>query len=100
MKEREEKLINKDNERLTWEQIVEKYPHQLAGLVDMELNKPPEPLIKSAVVKCTSLDTTEEEISRLASTEEIFFTYTSLEAGDFMEIPTQLWFGCNDEENK
>ena len=84
-----------NNERLTWEQIIEKYPHQMVGLVDVELNKPPEALIKSAVVKCTSLDTTEEEISRLASTEEIFFTYTTLEDGEFMGVPTQFDFSCN-----
>ena len=89
-----------NNERLTWEQIKEKYPHQMVGLVDVELNEPPKTLIKSAVVKCTSLDTTEEEISRLASTEEIFFTYTTLEEGDFMEVPTQLSFGCNSGEKE
>ena len=83
-----------NNERLTWEQIKEKYPNQMVGLVDVELNKPPETLIKSAVVKCTSLDTT-EEISRLASIEEIFFTYTTLEEGDFMEVPTQFYLDEN-----
>ena len=36
MKEREEINMNNDNERLTWEQIKEKYPYQIVGLVDVE----------------------------------------------------------------
>lgn len=40
-------------ERLTWKEIVEKYPNRWVGLTDVERDAPDDPNIKSAVVKYT-----------------------------------------------
>lgn len=42
------------NEKLTWEQIQEKYPDQWVGLVEVEYEPDNDATIKSAVVKYTN----------------------------------------------
>lgn len=75
MKEREEKLINKDNERLTWEQIKEKYPYQFVGLTDVEQENDYDDII-SAVVKYTGKDTSFAELLKFQENKEIFIVHT------------------------
>ena len=51
------------NERLTWEQIAERYPGQWVGLVDVELEPDNDATIASAVVKYT--DKTKDELTMM-----------------------------------
>jgi hypothetical protein len=66
-----------DGKRLTWAQIVKKYPHMNVGLVDVEtgINSAD---IKSAVVKCTSKDTSYDDMCLAAIRNEIWMRYTTL----------------------
>lgn len=50
-------------ERLTWKQIVERYPGQWVGLVDVECEPDNEATIVSAVVKYT--DKTKHELIKM-----------------------------------
>lgn len=67
-----------DNERLTWEQIKKKYPHQSVGLVDIK-HGPTEASIVSAVVKYTSQDTPYDDMVMMALRKEIVLLYTTLD---------------------
>ena len=80
-----------DGERLTWEEIVQKYPHQNVGLVDVEfgINSAD---IKSAVVKCTDKDTPYAEMFRAAWNNEIMMCYTTRDE-DFLIIGPQVFSG-------
>lgn len=46
-------------ERLTWDEIVEKYPDRWVGLTDVEWKAPNNPNVVSAVVKYTDKDMNE-----------------------------------------
>ena len=61
--------------RLTWKEIVEKYPDQWVGLVD--INWKNEANVESAVVKYS--DKTADELLRLQIEEdpELYSTYTT-----------------------
>ena len=61
-------------EKLTWEEIKEKYPSQWVGLVDVEY-KEDNANIKSAVVKYT--DKPQGELTRLMLKGEIVSRYTT-----------------------
>ena len=50
-----------NNERLTWEQIKEKYPYQFVGLTDVEKGRNYNDII-SAVVKYAGKDTSFAEL--------------------------------------
>jgi len=50
-------------ERLTWDEIVEKYPDRWVGLTDVERETPDDPNVISAVVKYT--DKNMNELLRL-----------------------------------
>ena len=41
-------------ERLTWDEIVKKYPDRWVGLTDVEKYAPDDPNVKTAVVKYTN----------------------------------------------
>ncbi|MEE0862860.1 MAG: hypothetical protein U0L79_07750 [Lachnospiraceae bacterium] len=73
-----------DNERLTWEQIKQKYPHQCVGLVDVEsgINSIS---VKSAIVKYTEKDTPYEKLLELAMAGEIHLLYTTLDEDEIID---------------
>lgn len=68
-------LTNKCNERLTWEQIKEKYPYQFVGLTDVEQGNDYDDII-SATVKYTSKDTSFDKLLKLQENKEIFIIHT------------------------
>jgi hypothetical protein len=75
------------SERLTWEQIKQKYPHQSVGLVDVEtgINSIS---VRSGIVKYTEKDTSYEKLLELAMDGKIHLLYTTLdedEIGAFYE---------------
>ena len=59
--------------RMTWEEIVEKYPNQNVGLVDCY---PDSHHIQSAIVKYTEADTSYNEMIEKAFDGEIEMCYT------------------------
>ena len=63
-------------ERLTWQEIKRKYPHQYVGLVDVETGIN-EVTVKSAVVACTSNDTSYDEMTIMAFHGKITMMYTT-----------------------
>lgn len=67
-----------NNERLTWEQIKEKYPYQIVGLVDVEEGRNSE-IIESAVVKFSNKDMLYEEFMNHITVPEIKIIYTAKE---------------------
>lgn len=62
-------------ERLTWEEIQEKYPDQWVGLIDVEYELNNQASIKSAVVQYT--DKTKGELTRMMLDGEIISRYTT-----------------------
>ena len=71
------------NERLTWQQIKEKYPHQKVGLVSVE-KYPNSNIIKSAIVKYTDREVSRETLCLMAYKGEIIARYTSLDEDDML----------------
>lgn len=66
-------------ERLTWNEIVQKYPHQWVGLVDVKFKNDDGVSIESGIVKYTSKDTSEEELFDMAVVKkEIVRRYTTM----------------------
>lgn len=76
-------------ERLTWAEIVRRYPHQNVGLVEIEfgINSAD---VKSAVVKCTDRDTDPDDMAIAALHGEIWMCYTTFDE-DFPIIWPQEW---------
>ena len=64
-------------ERLTWEEIQKKYPHQWVGLEDVKLTDGDGVGVESAVVKYT--DKTMSELTHMALNGETFSIYTTPE---------------------
>ena len=62
-------------ERLTWEEIQQKYPDQWVGLVDVKYLEDDGISIESAVVKY--LDKTKSELTKMALKGEIISRYTT-----------------------
>lgn len=62
-------------ERLTWEQIQEKYPDRWVGLVDMKYVNDDGISVESAIVKYT--DKSKGELTRMALKGEIDAVYTT-----------------------
>lgn len=62
-------------ERLTWEEIQEKYPDQWVGLINVEYEDNDGVSIKSAVVKYT--DKIKSELTRMMIQGEIISRYTT-----------------------
>lgn len=63
------------DERLTWEEIQEKYPDQWVGLVKVEYEPDNKASIKSAVVRYT--DKPKAELTRMMLNGEIISRYTT-----------------------
>ena len=63
-------------ERLTWKEIVRRYPHQNVGLMEIEYGCN-EATVASAVVKCTDKDTDPDEMVMMALRGEILMEYTT-----------------------
>ena len=71
--ENERRLISM-NERLTWDEIVEKYPDQWVGLVDVDWEDGAN--VRSAIVKYT--DKTSGELARMQIKDSnLYSTYTT-----------------------
>lgn len=63
-------------QRMTWEEIKERYPHQNVGLVDC---LPDKNNIKSAIVICSEEDTSYDDICLMAVRGKCKMTYTTLD---------------------
>ena len=83
-----------NGERLTWKEIVQKYPHQNVGLVDVEIGINSVD-IKSVVVKCTDKDTPYAKMFRAAWNKEIVMCYTTRDE-DFLIIGPQVFSGWEE----
>lgn len=66
------------SERLTWEEIKEKYPHQNVGLTDVVMEENSN-IIQSAIVKYTDSDTDYNTMAQLAISGEIIVRYTTFD---------------------
>ena len=53
--------VNPNQERLTWDEIIEKYPNQVVGLTEVkwETDDPDDPNVESAIVKYINSDKSE-----------------------------------------
>lgn len=65
-------------ERLTWKEIVQKYPHQWVGLVDVVFKNNDGVSIESGIVKYTSNDTSENDLLYMAVSGKIVRRYTTM----------------------
>lgn len=74
-----------ENERLTWDEIKEKYPHQNVGLVNIE---PFENSVgvKSAIVICTDKTNTYEELVNMAIDGKIELMYTTMDEDELVGL--------------
>ena len=68
--------VKSGGERLTWKEIVRRYPHQNVGLVEIEYGCN-EATVASAVVKCTDKDTDPDDMVLMALRGEILMEYTT-----------------------
>lgn len=75
-------------ERLSWAEIVRRYPHQNVGIVEIEFGINAAD-VKSAVVKYTSKDTSYDEMCLAALRNEIWMCYTTRDE-DFLVIGPQV----------
>ena len=68
-------------EKLTWQEIVERYPNQWVGMCDIEWmeDDPTCGEIRSAVVKYSDLSADELTWKQLIEKEGIFSRYTSID---------------------
>lgn len=64
-----------ENQRLTWNEIVKKYPNQWVGLTDVERNGAS---VRSAVVKYTD-KTGNELVGTQIKDKSIYGTYTTMD---------------------
>lgn len=67
------------NDKFTWEQIKEKYPHQNVGLTDVEYSTPWGGAILAAKVACTDKDTDRNIIALKAIRGELIMRYTTMD---------------------
>lgn len=65
-------------ERLSWEEIKEKYPHQYVGLTEVE-KYPGSIVTKSAIVSFTSKETSYIKLLEMAMQGKITLHYTTPE---------------------
>lgn len=84
-----------NDERLTWEQIQEKYPNQNVWLSDIETEEN-STCVKSAVIKYTSENTSSEELGIRSVLGEVMEVHTSKDKKDVhytpqILVPTQFW---------
>lgn len=89
-------LVMKD-ERLTWEQIKEKYPYQFVGLADVVKGKNYNDII-SAIVKYAGKDTSFKELLILQEAKEILIMYTGKDVEEVEGVMYQHR-QCEDDKN-
>ena len=53
----------KTTRRMTWEEIKKKYPHRQVGLVDVIWTNNDNTNVESAIVKCTDIDMSLEDMA-------------------------------------
>ncbi len=68
-------------EKLTWQEIKDKYPHQYVGLVDIEHGSN-EASVEKAIVLYTDKDKPYEELIKMAVKNEIYLRYTTADEDD------------------
>ena len=66
--------------RLTWEEIKQQYPHQYVGLIDVQ--KDCQNKIISAIVLCTSENTDYVKMLDMAMENKIYMTYPTADEDD------------------
>ena len=87
-------IVSRENinmeERMTWEEIQEKYPDQWVGLIDVEYEPNNDATIKTAVVKYADKSKDELTMMQIQTNGEILGRYTTPDnifqlgiAGDF-----------------
>ena len=85
--------VKSGGERLTWKEIMRRYPHQNVGLVEIEYGCN-EATVASAVVKCTDKDTDPDEMVMMALRGEILMEYTTYDEDFpiefFQDVPDTL----------
>lgn len=70
-----------EKERLTWQEIKDKYPHRYVGLINIEHGSN-SISVKKASVLCTDKDKTYEEMLKMAKNNEIDLRYTTADEDD------------------
>lgn len=78
-------------ERLTWEEIKARYPHQNVGLVDCE---PEASNFRTARVKYTERDISRKEMLQKVFDGEIYMVYTNPE--EIIHVPTPFSLRFSD----
>jgi len=78
------------NNKLTWNEIKQKYPHQNVGLVNVEYVIGCSGAIKSAIVACTDNDTDLNEMRLRAIQGEVLVHYTTLDEDTVYYNPLQI----------
>lgn len=68
-------------EKLTWQEIKDKYPHQYVGLVDIEHGSNDISVSKASVL-CTDKDKSYEDMLKMAKNNEIDLRYTTADEDD------------------
>ena len=66
-------------QRMSWDEIKTKYPHQNVGLIDCQ---PDSYDIKSAIVKYTDKDLSYQDLIKKAMLGEIHLMYTTMDEDD------------------
>lgn len=74
-----------ENERLSWRQIQERYPHRNVGLVDIESGRNCDD-VKSAVVACTDETTPYGELVDMAFRGKIVLMYTTMDEDELVGV--------------
>lgn len=76
-------IVSRENinmeERMTWEEIQEKYPDQWVGLIDVEYEPNNDATIKTAVVKYADKSKDELTMMQIQTNGEILGRYTTLD---------------------
>jgi len=74
-------IVSRENinmeERMTWEEIQEKYPDQWVGLIDVEYEPNNDATIKTAVVKYADKSKDELTMMQIQTNGEILGRYTT-----------------------
>lgn len=70
---------------MTWAQIKKLYPNQMVGLTDVTMHENGS-VIQSGIVKYTSKDTTQKQLSEMAMKGDIILRYTTLDEEELKGI--------------
>lgn len=66
-----------NNKRLTWKQILKKYPHQYVGITDIKYDKSGR--FESAIVKYSNENASYNDICLAAFRKEVWMKYTTMD---------------------